>query len=86
MAWTLNHTKNQWVDLGIHTEACMTQPETCGAAGGVISVWVNAIECPEVCGIISSWGSGSTESSILLYPSDLMYDSNIIHCCFIEHK
>ena len=32
--------RNQWVDLGIHTEACMTRPETCGAAGGAISMWV----------------------------------------------
>ena len=28
--------QNQWMDLGIHTEACMTRPETCGPAGVVI--------------------------------------------------
>ena len=78
MALTLNHTKKQWVDLGIHTESCMTGPETCGAAGGVISVWVNAIECPDVCGILSTdRASRSSGSVIILYPSDLMYDSNI---------
>ena len=86
MALNLNHNMKQWLDLGIHTEACMTQPETCGAAGGAISVWVNAIECPDVCGIISSWTDVSTGSAIGLYPSDLMYDSNITHCCYIEHK
>ena len=44
-ALTLDHTKKQWVDLGIHTEACMTRPETCGAAGGAISVWVKIRDC-----------------------------------------
>ena len=28
--------QNQWIDLGIQTEACMTRPETCGPAGVVI--------------------------------------------------
>ena len=83
MALTLNHTKSQWVDLGIHTETCLTQPNTCGAAGGAISVWVNAIKCPDFCGIISSWADGTTGSAIALYPNDLMYDFNITHYCFI---
>ena len=43
-ALTLDQTRKQWVDLGIHTEACMTRPETCGAEGGAISVWVNVID------------------------------------------
>ena len=30
----------QWVDLGIRTEACVTRPDTCGAAGGAISKWL----------------------------------------------
>ena len=37
---------NQWVDLGSHKEACMTQPWTCGVAGGAISFWANIIDCP----------------------------------------
>ena len=53
-ALTLNHTKSQWVDLGIHTDSCMTQPETCGVAGGAISMWVNLISCPNNGGIITS--------------------------------
>ena len=36
--WALDRTRRQWVDLGIHTEACMTDPRTCGAAGGAVSV------------------------------------------------
>ena len=39
-ALALDRTKKQWVDLGIQTENCMTQPETCGEAGGAISVWM----------------------------------------------
>ena len=53
-AWTLNRTRSQWVNLGIHTEACMTRPETCGAAGGAISVWLRLAECPPGAGIITT--------------------------------
>ena len=52
-AWNLDHTKKQWVDLGIHSVACMTRPETCGAAGGAISLWANLISCSDSA-IISS--------------------------------
>ena len=39
----------------------MTRPETCGAAGGAISLWVKVIDCPRgVCGIISSYSDSST--------------------------
>ena len=31
-----NHDK--WIDLGIQTGTCMTQPDNCGAAGGAISL------------------------------------------------
>ena len=34
----------QWIDLGVHYEACMTDPQTCGAEGGAeggaISIWL----------------------------------------------
>ena len=46
-ALNLDHTKSQWVDLGLHTDVCMTRPETCGAAGGAISLWVNVTYCPQ---------------------------------------
>ena len=80
MAVTLNHTKKQWVDLGVHTEACMTRPETCGAPGGAISVWINAIECPVYCGIMSTdQASGSSGLAIILDSDEFTYDSNITH-------
>ena len=32
--------QDQWIDLGIQTGACMTQPDNCGATGGAISLWI----------------------------------------------
>ena len=54
-AVSTDRTRNQWIDLETHPDvACMTRPETCGAAGGAISVWVNVIDCPQTAGIITS--------------------------------
>ena len=39
-AVSINRSNSQWIDLGVHTEACMTRPETCGAAGGAVSLWL----------------------------------------------
>ena len=61
-----DHTKQQWVDLGMHTEACMTRPETCGAAGGAISVWINAIYYDYYSGIPGIISSNPDDSSGLL--------------------
>ena len=36
---SLNHSRNQWVDLGILNDVCMTDPETCVAAGGAVAFW-----------------------------------------------
>ena len=63
-ALTLDETRNQLINVGIHTEACMTRPETCGAAGGAISLWVNQIECPLPGGIVSTRAFGSSGSLI----------------------
>ena len=38
-AISLNQDRKQWVDLGIHPEACITIPESCGAAGGSLTFW-----------------------------------------------
>ena len=51
-AWTLDSTKRQWVDLGIHTEACMSNME-CGS-GGALSLWLRVTYCEAHGGIISS--------------------------------
>ena len=75
-AVSLDRTKSQWIDLGIHTEACMTRPETCGAAGGAISLWVNVTDCPDLAGIVSSLGPG-TGSVIFGYEEDIRYKTHI---------
>ena len=62
-ALNLDKTKSQWIDLGIHSEACMTRPETCGAAGGAISLWVNLFDCP-FGAIISTLVDGSQGAAI----------------------
>ena len=36
----------QWMELGNQSQACITIPESCGAQGGTISVWVKIVECP----------------------------------------
>ena len=83
-AWSLDHRKRQWADLGIHTEACMTQPETCGAAGIAISLWMNVIDCPWAGGIVSSVQSGKTGSHIYCTSSDITYETHVLP--IFKHK
>ena len=52
-ALKLSHTKDQWVDLGIQTDACLVLPETCGPEGAAVVLWVKIHLCS---GIISSFG------------------------------
>ena len=54
-----DRTESQWIDLGIHTEACMTRPETCGVAGGSLSFWMKLRNCPEELGVITTIHSGT---------------------------
>ena len=60
-----DRSRSQWIDLGVHTEACMTCPETCGATGGAVSFWVKlvATDCNDINGIISSYTFGQTRST-----------------------
>ena len=55
----------------------MTRPETCGAVGGAISLWVNGTECPSFSrGIVSSYGS-STGFIISCYSEKLWYNYSL---------
>ena len=54
LAVAIDYTADQWIDLGTHTYGCMIQPETCGAAGGAISVWLKVIACPRTARILTS--------------------------------
>ena len=61
-AVSTDRSLSQWIDLGIHLEVCMTQPNTCGENDGAIALWVNVIDCPngEKCGIITSIQDGKS--------------------------
>ena len=47
-------THEQWIDLGVHTEACLTRPDTSGTAGCAISMWVRVTSCTGANYIITS--------------------------------
>ena len=85
-ALSLNQTHHQWVDLGIHTEACMTQPETCGAAGGAISLWLNIMTCDLWAGFVSSYIHGRTGFHMLCSANDIGYDTENITTIYLKHK
>ena len=72
-ALTLNRHKRQWVDLGVHTDACMVRPGTCGTAGGTISFWIKFIDCPNNGGIISSRGAGRQGLLFHCRPTNIVY-------------
>ena len=59
----------------------MTRPETCGAAGGAISLWVKVIECvADRGGIVSSRSSSSSGSIIYCTSSgNTVYDFSTKH-------
>ena len=74
-ALTLDQMKSQWIDLGIHTDVCMTRPDTCGVAGGAISLWVKLTgDCIKQHGIISSLTKQSSGSLISCLFGTLRYD------------
>ena len=67
-----NRLRMQWIDLGIHTKACMTNPNTCGAAGGAVSLWRRVIDClsgAALPGVITTITGGSTGFTILCTPT-----------------
>ena len=59
-----NHSRQQWINLGIHTEACMTDPVTCGAAGGTIALWLRMVNCSVNGAVVTTTERGGTGSDI----------------------
>ena len=45
---------NQWIDLGYHSDVCLTHRYGCGEAGGALSMWLRLIDCPARGGIITT--------------------------------
>ena len=67
-AVSIDRAKKQWIDLGIHTDACMTRPENCGAAGGAVSLWLSVPNNCHSGGIVSAvYSAHSGGSSILCW-------------------
>ena len=66
----------EWIDLGVHYEACMTDPQTCGAAGGAISIWLR-LQSVHVGGLLttrtrSTIGTKSTGITIIKTVTGIM--------------
>ena len=62
-----DRSKAQWIDLGIHTEACMTVPGTCGTSGGAVSVWYRMIHCSPVASIVTTMQNRTSGGSANYY-------------------
>ena len=73
---SLDGTRSQWLDFGYHTNACFSQPDICGAAGGAVSFWINVNDCSDWQGIISSQPEGRAGLVIFCHRSILGYYSH----------
>ena len=67
----------------------MARPDTCGAEGGAISLWVNVIDCRNIFfydgGIVSSIQDGVTTGSLIFcYYEEVGYDTHVFTS--IPHK
>ena len=50
----LDRTRQQYVDLGHLTVACIANPSSCGDNGASLTLWVKLVDCPNNGGIITS--------------------------------
>ena len=49
----LDASQRQWIDLGIHTEVCLTRPDRC-TIGGAVSFWIKLIGTETYTGLLST--------------------------------
>ena len=68
-----NPALNQWLDLGVLSEACITVPDTCGPEGAAVSVWVKIHSCEDGDGILSSLKSASSRTTGFMFYCDAGY-------------
>ena len=66
-----DHTKQQYLELGNQSQACITIPESCGTQGGTISVWAKHLGCQNGGGIISSQDPSQSAFVIGCSPTEL---------------
>ena len=62
------------MDLGVLTKACISRPETCGAAGAAIAFWMRIPHSDELWGGIIS--SQRSPNSFTYFRIIYNYDSN----------
>ena len=74
-----NLALNQWVDLGILSEACITVPDTCGPDGAAVAVWVKIHSCPENAGFLLSLKSSNSKKTGFTF---FCYSGNIRYVWF----
>ena len=76
---SLDHTKSQWVDLGDGGEACIIQPDTCGAAGGAVAFWARVTYMDShTRGIISSKSNDSV-TGIMVETTNVQIDIRFVY-------
>ena len=59
----------------------MTRPDTCGVAGGAMSMWINVDE--DLCGVIIAHDYGKTGSQISIFGDEIWYEKQ--HYVFTFH-
>ena len=72
----MDDTKRQWADLGTLTEACIVRPETCGAEGGALAMWIrrkpsNGANQGVFSSAASNGTSGTTGLHVTYFPENL---------------
>ena len=60
----------QWIDLGVHYEACIVDPPTCGDAGGAISIWLRVLSDQIDGGLLTTINKNGTDTSTGIQISD----------------
>ena len=63
MALSLNQTLNQWADLGIHTDACMTTMSCTN--GGAVAMWIKITQGGHYAGVLTTRDKQTTSESSL---------------------
>ena len=59
-------SKKQWLNMvNISALACFVIPQSCGSAGGALSVWMKIEECPDETGVVSSLISEFSEGFLM---------------------
>ena len=90
-AVNLDRNHQQWINLGNHPEVCLTNPETCGPAGGALSMWLS-VDCTEEfeSGIIASQGDYTMTRGfyIICFEGRILYVRIIMHLelIFVENS